>query len=107
VPGYLLAGGLTALVENPGDRVILRAYLTALFTDGVALCALALVIFAWAKGLRHASAQAPDLGVRDAALLALATTSPHPFGPMPPCSPPTPGCLAALAPLPCSMRNIL
>ncbi len=44
-PAYLLARGLTAAVENRGDRTILRAYLTTVMTSGIAFAALLVVMF--------------------------------------------------------------
>ena len=62
VPGYLVARGLTLPVDNRGDAVILRAYLTTLLSAGLALTLLGVVLVVM---LRR------RLGERDAAFVAL------------------------------------
>jgi hypothetical protein len=72
IPAYLVARTLTALVGNDGNRIILRAYLTSLFTAGAALTMLAVLLYRLL--LRR-------LEPRDAALLALATALATPLFP--------------------------
>lgn len=45
VPGYLLSGPLSSGIAMPGDRLIVRAYLTSLLTSGLALVGLALLLY--------------------------------------------------------------
>ena len=72
VPGYVLARTLTLGIENHGTQVILRAYLTTVFTMGAALALGAVLIYR--LGLRR-------LADRDAAALALGITLATPLFP--------------------------
>lgn len=72
IPGYLVARVLTAAVDNPGDQIIVRAYLTTVLSAGVALAALAVLLYRLL--LRR-------LAARDAALVALATALATPLFP--------------------------
>ena len=44
-PAYALSRGLTIAVKNPGDQVILRAYLTTLLTSGAAFVLLVILAY--------------------------------------------------------------
>ncbi len=45
IPAYLVACLTTAAVDNPGNRIILKAYLTTTLTAGLALALFALLLF--------------------------------------------------------------
>lgn len=72
VPGYLVSGPLTLGIDNEGNRVIARAYLTTVLSVGVAMAGFALVVFLL---LRR------RLSERDAAVLALAMALATPLFP--------------------------
>jgi len=72
LPAYMVARTLTLPIDNHGNRVIVRAHLTALGTSGLALVILAVLIY---RVLRR------RLSARDAALVALATALATPLYP--------------------------
>ncbi len=72
IPAYLVARTVTLPMSNHGNRVIVRAYLTALGTSGLALVALAVILF---RLLRR------RVCARDASALALALTLATPLWP--------------------------
>src|SRR5262249_7279846 len=74
IPGYVIARTLTLGIDTHRTQVVLRDYLTTLFTMGIALAIGAVLIYR--LGLRR-------LSERDAALLALRPTLAPPPLPTP------------------------
>jgi hypothetical protein len=72
VPAYVVARIVTAPVTNHGNRVILRAHLTALGTSGFALALLAVLLYQLLRRYH---------GETDAALVALTVTLATPLFP--------------------------
>ena len=72
IPGYLLARTVAAGIDNAGNRRIATAYLTSVFSSGVALTLVALVLL---RMLRR------RLAPRDAVVVALGITLATPLFP--------------------------
>ncbi len=72
VPGYVISGPLTAAIDNRGNRIIARAYITTVLSTGLALALFAVVAFVLMRR---------RIGSRDAAVMAVAMALATPLFP--------------------------